>query len=190
MGKIIDDERAQAIGLDFVTAIVLFMIALGFVYSSLPGIATSYTGESTKMYPIVDRMSEVMVKDSSIGFAYSINMSEGSSIHNVLNATKVNETFVFNSIGPARVNETWWEFGDGVTNETTSTTSYENITESLVGRYDCYMQIRPTVFNDTGVDMADDHVDGNVSTSGDLVMIERIVIMENDYYKLMIWVWG
>ena len=77
-----------------------------------------------------------------------------------------------------------------MTNETTSTTLYENITEALVGRYDCYMQIRPTVFNDTGVDMADDNVDGNVSTSGDLVMIERIVVIKNDYYKLMIWVWG
>ena len=180
MEKIIKDESAQAISLDFVTAVVLFMIAIAFVYNGLPDIADQYTGESAKMYSIADQMSEKMVKDSKIGFANGVN---------ILNATKVDNVF-FGYNSPEWNNETWWEFGSGVSNSTTTYT-YDDVRSAFLGWYNCYIQIRPlNNFNETGKTLADDHVYGNVSTSGDLVMIERIISMENDYYKIMIWVWG
>ena len=177
----IKDERAQAISLDFVTAIVLFMIALTFVYSTLPDIVTSYTGESAKMHPTVDRLSEMLVKDKTTGLT--------NNTPNVLNRTMLDLVMLnFTETG----NKTWWEFGNGINNGTKTITSndYESTLETMgLKVYNCYMQVRPIDEDSFDIIEANNNIDSNVIISGDLVMIERIAFMENRYYKLMIWVW-
>ena len=77
--KIISDGDAQVISLDFVTAMVIFMIAFGFVYYGLSDVATSYTGESNKIYPVADRMGEMLVKDSGYWESGGINGTDWES---------------------------------------------------------------------------------------------------------------
>ena len=203
--KILSDENAQVISLDFATAAVIFMLAVTVVYQGLPDIVESYTGESTKLYPVADRLGETLVKNpgywedgGNSGIDWETNWITNRAIvralgfsssqleHNKLNQSKADTMMVrFDQ------NSTWWEFGDEVTNgsKTIDSATYNYAAEllglkgynnggSIVG-YDLYMQIRPIDFNTTDEATAETNAEANIPsyTSSGIVLIERMVIM-------------
>ncbi|MDY6864742.1 MAG: hypothetical protein SVY15_02045 [Halobacteriota archaeon] len=203
--SILNDERAQIISLDFATAAVIFMLAVTVVYHELPDIVGSYTGESTKVYPLADRLGETLVKSpgywedgGSSGTDWEANWSTNRAIvkalgfssspqeHNRLNQSKVDMLMVgFNQ------NSSWWEFGSDVTNgsKTIDVDTYNDAAEllglkgkneggSIVG-YNFYMQIRPISFDTTDEATADANAEANLPpyTSSGVVLIERMVVM-------------
>ncbi|MDY6965847.1 MAG: hypothetical protein SVM80_07755 [Halobacteriota archaeon] len=212
--KILDNEDGQVISLDFVTAAVIFMVAFSFVYYGLSDATSSYVSESTKIYPVVDRLSEILVKDPgywenggsgtdwedewaiSPSSVKRIGFANSSFEHNILNSSKVDALMVSSTVDGS----TWWDFGDGVTK---IPGTYEDAAKafgikgdkngSVVG-YDIYMQVRPINISSTAEATADANVGSNVpiSSSGDIILIERIAYMEaagEDYYIIMLWVW-
>jgi|GEM_PF-6827204 len=202
--KILSDESAQVISLDFATAAVIFMLAVTVVYQELPDLVESYTGESTKVYPVADRLGETLVKNpgywvdgGNSGTDWETNWSTNRPIvkalgfasspleHNKLNQSKADTLMV-----RFEVDSTWWEFGDEVTNgsKTIDSATYNDAAEllglkgnnggSIVG-YDFYMQIRPIDFNTTDEATAETNAGASVPsyTSSGIVLIERMVIM-------------
>jgi len=193
MRRITDDQTA-AISLDFMTAIAIFVVAFLYVVYSLSGAITPYTGESKSIYPVASRMSEMLVSDSGMPENWEniwgpnpenverIGFAVDNESHNILNRSKV-DALMINQSG-------WW----GVGVKTNTSEEYENATRALgLKPYDFYMQIRPinnTLFN---VTMANERAEQNVTSTGDIVKMERIVTMklESDYieYKLILWMW-
>ena len=203
--RILEDENAQVISLDFATAAVIFLLAVSFVYQGLPDIVESYTGESTKVYPLADRLSETLVKSpgywedgGSSGIDWETNWSTNRAIvksigfsnsrleHNRLNQSKADMLLVrFDQ------NSTWWEFGSEVSNgsKTIDSATYDDASEllglkgkneggSIVG-YDFYMQIRPINFDTTDEATAEANAETNLPTytSTGVALIERMVVM-------------
>ena len=62
--KLLNDEHAQAFGFDFLIAIGIFMGAFLVSYYMLSHATTAYYGESAAIYPVANRVSEILIKDS------------------------------------------------------------------------------------------------------------------------------
>jgi len=215
--KLLADEHAQAFSFDFLIAIGIFMGAFLVSYYMLSHATTAYYGESAAIYPVANRVSEILIKDSGEPADWDSEWTAGTytttkriglsdrSKPNVLNRTKLNALMPANTSG----DDTWWEFGKYATNgtRTISTAEYENATIALCLKgdttggyrgYDCYIQIIPTngsSFDSAYATTAFNTVRG--STSGDIVSIERLIVVpiirdadyDYDYYKMKILVW-
>jgi len=194
------EDQTATISIDFMTAIAIFVVVFLYVVYALSGAITPYAGESKSIYPVALRVSEMLVSDPGMPENWESNwksddytgvdrigLALDNKSHNVLNRTKIDALMLNHTeLGDL----TWWEFGAG----TNTTEQYENVTRALgLKPYDFYMQIRPinnTLFN---VAMANERAEQNVTSTGDIVKMERIVTMKAglDYieYKLILWMW-
>jgi len=215
--KLVADEKAQALSIDFLVAIGIFIGAFLLTYYLLAASTASYSGESARMYPVAHRVAEILIKDpgepadwasqweaGNYTYAKRIGLSDQSK-PNVLDRAKLNALMVNDTTG----NNTWWEFGEGATTgtRTISTAEYGNATAALglqgnasggYRGYGCYIQVIPTNASTFSQDDADDKFDTvRRGLSGDVVIIERIVVVpiirdmdyDYDYYTMRMLVW-
>jgi hypothetical protein len=209
---LVADENAQALSIDFLVAIGIFLGAFLFVYGALSVSTTAFYSRSAELTPVAHRVAEILIDDPGEPVAWDARWIAGNysgvtriglsdrSKPNVLNRTKLDVFMITNG--------TWWQFGEAATNgtKTISTSEYENATAALglKGKaaqgfrgYDCYLQVRPTNVSLFDATAADDQFRAVRSgISGDVVIVERIVIVpersvEKDYayYYLEIMVW-
>lgn len=215
--KLVADENAQALSMDFLVAIGIFIGAFLLTYYLLAASTASYSGESAKIYPVAHRVGEILIKDPGEPTDWASHWDAGNytdveriglsdqSKPNVLDRAKLDALMLPHTTG----NNAWWEFGKDATNGTRiiSTAEYGNATGalSLQGNiyggyqgYGCYIQVIPTNESTFPQGDADDNFDTvRKGLSGDIVVIERIVVVpiirdmdyDYDYYIMRMLVW-
>ncbi|MBN1762630.1 MAG: hypothetical protein JW878_06110 [Methanomicrobia archaeon] len=209
--KLVADENAQALSIDFLVAIGIFIGAFLLTYYLLAASTASYSGESAKIYPVAHRVAEILIKDPGEPADWDALWIEGNysavvriglsdqSKPNVLDRAKLDALMSSNTSG----NNTWWEFGE----DAVGSTKYRSATAALglqgnasggYRGYGCYIQVIPTNESTFSQDVADDNFDAvRKGLSGDVVVIERIVVVpiirdmdyDYDYYTMRMLVW-
>ncbi|MDI6889288.1 MAG: hypothetical protein QMC78_06375 [Methanocellales archaeon] len=202
--KMNQDDKG-IINVDFTVAIVIFVLAFSFVFYALAGSTAPYRSEYNQMYPIANRVTDILVKDSGWWddglnngtdweSAWGTNQSAVKRIgftinetrHNVLGETKLNVLMSADSSGTL----TWWEYPVA----STDAAELENATRALgLGGYNFYLQVRPinvTTYDSTA---ADGRIVDEVPASGVVVQIERFALLPHDdkvdKYQIVLWVW-
>ena len=195
---------AGVINIDLIIAMSLFILVFSFVFYTLAGAVVPYTAEYNRIYPIAARTADVLVKDPGLWDNGTSNGTHweakwgtnqlavkriGFAVedrHNILNETKMNALMSNHTGG----NLTWWEYpvdgtGDG---------ELKNATRAIgLAPYNFYIQIRPINASAYNVTKADANITKTVYPIGDVVQIERFVMMIHggraDEYQMLMWVW-
>ncbi len=194
------------INVDFTIAIVIFVLAFSFVFYALAGSTAPYRSAYNQIYPIANRVGDILVKDpgwwdngTSNGTNWEakwnadqlavrrIGFTVDEEKHNVLNETKIDALM---SNHTAAGNLTWWEYPV----DSTANNELENATRSFgLWGYNFYLQVRPINATTYNSNAADDGIEDKVPKSGDVVQIERLALLPHDdkvdKYQILLWVW-
>jgi len=200
-----DQDDKGIINVDFTVAIVIFVLAFSFVFYALAGSTAPYRSAYNQMYPIANRVGDILVKDpgwwddgvnneTDWESAWKTNQSAvrriGFAINetkqNVLGETKLHVLLSADSSGAL----TWWEYPVA----STDAVELENATRALgLGGYNFYLQVRPINVTTYDSIAADDRILDEVPASGVVVQIERLALLPHDdkvdKYQILLWVW-
>jgi hypothetical protein len=184
-------EKAN-ISIDFLAAVAILLLALLFAITTVNNMMTPYSGYTKELYPTADRAASLLLEEEGFWQNYSggndwekywnENPSSVKKIgfskqreDDVLSGSKVSSFMIPHG---SSLN-TWWEFPANDTDKD----YIENASRALgVGKYNFYLQIRPTNHSLVEKYAANQRAEEMVGDRGDLVSVVRYVMLNHFFF--------